>query len=176
MPLKLQNSSGERGAHEICQGQGSHKGSHCLGEVTTTKPVCEVDEHAWEKARFCSSQEKSDDIKLTGSVHESHQDRDDAPRDHDAGDPKARAPALDDKSSGDFQQHVADKEDSCTQPKDAVTETQIMRHFQSSVGDVDPVEKSDEIEEPQEGKQSNRDSTSGFPLKAERSGQAHFPS
>src|SRR5208283_3915887 len=112
----------------------------------------EIYDHAREKARLGCSEQKSYDVKLTGRVYEPHKHRNDSPGDHDAGNPQPCTPSLDDKRSWDFQQNVSDEKNSRAQSEHPVAEPQTVRHFQRRIGNVHPVQESNHVKYPEEGK------------------------
>ena len=85
------------------------------------------------------------------AAHEPDQDGYQTPRDHDARNPAACTPALHDQRARDFQQYVADKENSCPQAEDAIAESQILRHDQRSISNIYPVQESRDVEQQKEG-------------------------
>jgi len=76
--------------------------------------VREVHDDSREETGFRESQHKARDVELLRGTHEAGEDRDHAPGDHDACYPFAGAPALDDDSAWNFEQHVTDEEDART--------------------------------------------------------------
>jgi hypothetical protein len=81
-------------------------------------------------------------------VYESDQYSKNAPRNHDARDPSASAPAFDDDGAGNLQQDVTYKKDSRASAKHTITETKIVGHFQSGVRNIHSIEKSNRIQQP----------------------------
>src|SRR6476646_4142045 len=107
---------------------GCIKASDGTAAVTGAKPVCQVDDHAGEKAGFGSAQQKTGRIELGRSVYKSSKNRDDSPGDHDSRHPLPRAPAFDNHGSGYFEENIGDIKHSYTQAVDAVAEAQIRTH------------------------------------------------
>lgn len=84
---------------------------------------------------------------MRGRSYERHQYGDESPGNHDAREPFAGAPALDDETPGDFEEQIANEKYSGTKAEDAVAEAQIVRHFESGVADIHAVEKRDDEED-----------------------------
>ena len=57
------------------------------------------------------TQQEADDIELGCGMNEAREPGQQAPDDHDAGDPLARAPDFGQHRAGNFQQAVSEKED-----------------------------------------------------------------
>jgi len=91
--------------------------------------VGEVDQRSGKKSSFREAQQKSQRIKLRRGVDECHTDTDDSQRDHNAREPAARAPFLDDDGAGNFQQEVTSKENPGAEAEDAVVEAELPRHL-----------------------------------------------
>lgn len=63
-----------------------------------------------------------------------------SPRDHDDGDPASRAEAQQDEVSGDFEEGVADEEESGTGSIDSTGKSQVAAHGERGKAEVDAVE------------------------------------
>ena len=81
---------------------------------------------------------------MHGRSDERHQDGNESPSHHDAREPFARAPALDDEAAGNFKEQIADEKYTRAETEDAVAERKVMHHFKSRVADVYAVEKSND--------------------------------
>src|SRR5258705_445340 len=93
--MDLENSPRQRRSDDVGKRDRSHEYRDCFGAVFNPEPVGEVDDDAGEETSFRYSEKKARRVKLSRGVDETDNNRDDAPRDHDAGNPAARAPALD---------------------------------------------------------------------------------
>src|SRR5262249_24890714 len=94
------------------------------------KPVGQVDDHARKETGFRQSQKEASRVELPRGVHESREDRDDAPRDHDPRNPLPGAPALDDQSAGNFKQYVSDVKHPDPKPVYAIAKPKVGAHSQ----------------------------------------------
>src|SRR5882757_4769883 len=94
-------------------------------------------------------------------MDEGHQDRDHAPGDHDASDPAAGPPAFYNQRPRDFQQEVAEKENTRTKANDAFAETKIVWHLQRRGANVHAVDEGNHIKQEEEREKAPRDATPG---------------
>jgi len=90
--------------------------------------------------------------------------RDQAPADHDAADPSARADLFEDQVAWHFQEKIAPEESAGAKPKDIGTEADILVHGQRREPDVDAVQIADEIEDKAERQQPQIDLLHGLPF------------
>ena len=91
------------------------------------------------------------------SDDEHHRHRDEAPDDHDSGDPDASADSLQDQIARYLEQAVAQKEEAAAQPVGGVAQAQIPLKFGRSEPDVDPVDVRDHVAEEHERDQAADD-------------------
>src|SRR5580658_9311740 len=94
---------------------------------------------------------------MSGRSNEGHQDGDESPGDHDTSEPFSGAPAFDDEAAGDFEEQIADKENSGAETEDSIAEAQIVHHFERGVTDVNAIEEGDNEEGEQEWQESLSD-------------------
>ena len=83
-----------------------------------------------------------------------HAAGDDAPADHQGGDPAAGADALQRQVCGNLKQKIAEEENSRAEAVDRVAETELRLHLQGGEADVDAVEIGDNVEEKEKRKQA----------------------
>jgi hypothetical protein len=77
-----------------------------------------------------------------------------APCDHDAGNPDARPDPLQDHVARHFEDEVADKEDACAEPVDCIAELQVARHLQLGESHIDAIQEGDDVAQEQKGNQT----------------------
>ena len=130
---------GQRNCHH------KHRVGSCA--ILSQKPVRQVNQHAGEETGLRQPQQETKPVELRGIPNEACQDRHQAPADHDPGDPLPGAPAFHQQRSGNFQQEVAGKEDTCPKPIDFIRETQLTRHLQTGDANVRSIQVRNEIEE-----------------------------
>ncbi len=77
-------------------------------------------------------------------LNEGHAGRNDAPGQHDSRQPDTRADFLQEDVGRDFEEGIADEEQSGTQPIGCSADTQVMLHVRTHEADVDPVDVVDD--------------------------------
>src|SRR5215831_14221194 len=120
--------------------------------------MAKIDNYSRKETGLGEAQQKSQHIELILRLYETHQYRDDAPGDHDAGNPAARAPLLDQNASRNLEQEVAEEKDAGAEPQDLISERQVTFHLQRGITHVDPIEISNDKEDEKIGHQSPHDS------------------
>src|SRR5579864_5380536 len=151
------SSQPPRGTDNVGDGDGYHEHRARFRSVFGSEPVREVHENAGEESGFGHAQQDSNEVEMHGRPDERHQDGDESPGDHDACEPFAGAPALHDEAAGNFEEQVADKKYSRAEAKNAVTEAQIVRHFEGGVADVHAIEKRNHKKCEEERQETPRD-------------------
>ncbi|MOA25544.1 hypothetical protein D3C78_1462750 [compost metagenome] len=73
-------------------------------------------------------------------LDERHHCGDDAPGEHDAGQPDTCADFLQQHVGGHLEQRVADEEQACAQSVGGSADTQVMFHVRAHETDIDPVD------------------------------------
>ena len=120
----------------------------------------QINNHSWEEAGFCKSQEETGSIELSGTMHETGQDRHCSPGDHDSGNPFPRAPAFDDDSSWNLEQNVSQVEHAYAETVYAIAEAQVGAHSEIREGNVDAIDEVHDVDQEHERKQAARNSPS----------------
>ena len=103
-PVHPQQPASERGADDVRDGDRDHKHRTGFRAIFGAEPVREVDENAGEEAGLGRAEQYSNEVEMRGRSNKGHQDGDEAPGDHDAREPFAGAPALDDDATWDFEE------------------------------------------------------------------------
>src|SRR5258708_5029098 len=98
--------------------------------------MTEIDDNAGEETRLGCAKQKSQEVKLIFCVNETHQDCDYSPRNHDAGNPTARRPFLDENASRYLQNKVAEEKNAGAETKNCVSEAKSALHLQICITDV----------------------------------------
>src|SRR4029077_1713335 len=135
---------------------GNHKHRARFGAVFRAEPVREVDENAGKETGFADAEKNSNQVEMHGRSNERNEDGNQSPGNHNAREPFARAPALDDEAAGNFEEQIADKKDSRTEAEDAVAERKVMRHLESGIADVHAIEKRDDEQSEKIGQEPPR--------------------
>jgi hypothetical protein len=103
------------------------------------------------------TQQESQGLEAHRGTDEHHGRRNEAPADHDRGNPKACADSMQNKVAWYLEQAVADEKHAGAKAESGRTEFQIGIHVQRSEADIDPVEPCGDIEYKQERYQAARD-------------------
>src|SRR5579872_1144700 len=121
----------------------------------------QVHHQAGEESRFGYSQQKPSPVEFARGVDESGERGDHSPRNHDARDPLPGAPQFHEQRSRNLEKHVAEKEHAGAEAEYSIRETQFAGHVEPGETDVDPIEKSDDVKDKEEGHQAAADALTG---------------
>jgi hypothetical protein len=147
----LHNQTRHRRAYQLRHRDGRHEHSDGLCAVFITIPVGQINDNSREESRLGQTEQKAHRIKFPFGRNKPHPDGEDSPGNHDSRDPFARAPSLDNQSARDFEQEVADEEDSRAEAEDRFAERQVFFHPKLCESDVDPVNESNDVKSEQIG-------------------------
>ena len=86
-----------------------------------------------------------------------HRSRHQAPGDHDAAHPDARADAVHDQITGHFQQRITDKEHTSAKGKGGIADAGISLESHFGKAHIGPVQKGHDVHQQQEGQQAPGD-------------------
>ena len=127
-------------------GRGYQKIRNRSSTVFLSKPMAQVDDHAGEKSSFGNAQEKSHQIELHRSGDKGRHRSHDPPSDHDAANPLASTPALDDQRARYLQQKVSEKKDPPAESEDGRIERwHILFHRQLGNRNIVAIDVSDDV-------------------------------
>src|SRR6266576_3638711 len=121
------------------------------------KPVAQVKNDAREKAGLRKAEQKPQDIKANRAASKSHCDRDKPPGDHHPADPETRSYFVQDDGGRYFEGEVAKEKDARAEAEHLRRQADISVHRQCGEPYVDPIKKSDKIEQHQERDESPGD-------------------
>ena len=116
-------------------------------------PLQDVEDDSGEEAGFRHAQQKAGGVELHRRADEHHRHGDDAPGDHNAGEPAARAEAVEQEVGGDLAGGVAEEEEARAEAIDGVGEVKIGVHLELGVADVDAIHVGDAVAERDERNQ-----------------------
>jgi len=108
-------------------------------------PVGEIEDDAREEAGFGDAQQKAHRIEAPLAADEGHGDGDEAPADHDARDPDARAEFLHRQIARHLEQDIAGEKDAGADAEHRRAEAEIVVHGERGEADIDPVEEIDGV-------------------------------
>jgi len=159
--MNAEQPSGQQGSHHrSCRHSRIEKGNS-LGTIGDAKPMGEKHDDTGEETGLGRAEQQSRRIELARRSNKACKDRDESPGDHDAGDPLARAPSLDDDSARNLEQQVADKEKTRAKAVDAIAKAQVDAHAQIGERQVSAVDIADEVEQEYERQKMLRRPTPG---------------
>ncbi|MDR6355279.1 hypothetical protein Q3H58_001950 [Pseudomonas psychrotolerans] len=81
---------------------------------------------------------------------EGHRHGDDRPAEHDAGDPKARAVAVQQQIAGHLEEEVAPEEHAGAKGVDGIAEAEVAQHVQLGEADVDAIQVGGDVAQQQD--------------------------
>ena len=139
------------------QRDGHEEGPDQLHPPGPRQPPGEVEEDPGEEAGLGDAEQHPQRVQPARRVDEGHGAGDDAPADHDPGDPAAGAEAVQRQVARHLEEQVADEEQPRGQPEHRLGQPEVLAHRELGEADVGAVEVVDEVEEPQEGHQPPRD-------------------
>jgi hypothetical protein len=102
--------------------------------------MAHVVDRARDETRFGEPEQKAHHVKLRGRADEYRHAGEQAPRNHDARDPAARAHFMQDHVARHFEQEIAEKENSGAEAVDSIAKLQVARHLQLGEAHVDAIE------------------------------------
>ena len=151
-----QHQPGRRRADEAGKGGGEEQHRGDPAPVGGREPQRQKIQHAGREAGFHGADQEAQRVELPLVLHERHQRGGDAPRDHDARDPAPRADLVQHHVAGDFEQHVADREQAGADAVRRVGQRQAALQREFGEADVDAVEKGEQVADHDEGHDAPR--------------------
>src|SRR5262245_24981415 len=109
------------------------------------EPVGKIEDHAGKEAGLGEAQGKPQDDEADRPLGENKSGRHQAPTDHDAPDPAARADLLEDQIARHFENEITPKKGAGTEPEDIRAEPEFLVHGQRGEPDIHTIEIADEI-------------------------------
>ncbi len=152
--IELQQQARQGAAKDEGQRRAEVEKAHRLRPVRSGEPVGEVQDDAGEEARLGHAQQEAQHIEGGFIVGKHHRGRHQAPGDHDAAHPDARANAVHDQIAGHFQQRITDKEHAGTKRKGSVADAGIGLEGHLGKAHIGPVQKGHDVHQQQEGQQA----------------------
>ncbi len=108
--VHFQQCTAQRAAEDVGQAHAQQEVTRGAGALFAVEPVGEVQHHPGEQARFGHPQQQAHDVERCFSLDEGHARREQAPGDHDAGNPETRAHPVHDQVAGHFGQRIGQEE------------------------------------------------------------------
>ena len=140
------------GAHDHgAERPGDVEAGDGAGAKVGGEPLHEIEEDSGEEAGLGHAEEEADYVELERSADEDHSHGNEAPGEHDPGEPAARAEAVEQEVGGDLACGVAEEEEAGAEAVDGGGEVQVAVHLQRGEADVDAVHVGGAVAEGDEG-------------------------
>ena len=139
------NPAGERAADHAGKRNGDEPEHRHARPTVSGKPVGEIEQQPGRQSGFGHAQQEAQQIELPGSLDKGEGAGDQAPGDHNAGDPAARADAMQDQVAGHLKEKVTEKKDPGAEAVDRFAQREIVHHLQLGEADVDAIQIGAEV-------------------------------
>ena len=143
-PLICSSRPGQRAGDQRRDGRTAEEDRNGLAALDARQPAGEVVDHPGEEPGFGHAQQEAQDIEVGFVLDERHAGGHDAPGQHDAGQPDARADFLQENVGGHFEQRVTDEEQAGTEAIGGSADAQVMFHVGADEADVHTVDVVDD--------------------------------
>ncbi len=120
--LQVQQRAGDGSAHHAGKRGRGHELRNRTCALPRRKPVGQVEDHAGKESGLAHAEQKAQHVKRQRAAHKHHAHGDDAPADHDAGNPFARPDLYQHQVAGQIEQRGAEKEDARAGAVDGVAQ------------------------------------------------------
>jgi len=157
--VHVEDGARDRRAYEAGHRDRHHEDADDGGAVARRIPIGEIEDHAGEEAGFGNAQQEAQHQERGRPADQGEGRRDEAPADHDARDPGARAEALQGEVARHLEDEIADEEDAGAQAVGLGIEADRLVHLQGREAHVHAVDIGDQVGGQQEGHQAPRHAT-----------------
>ena len=137
-------------AEHVRGGDGGQEERERRRAPALREPPGEEQDDAREEARLGRAEQEAEHVEARGALDEHHRRRDQAPDDHDRGEPAAGAEAREREVARHTEDHVAEREDAGADPEDRVREVEIVLELELREAHVHAVEVRDHVDEEEE--------------------------
>ena len=145
--------AGQRAADHAGQRQADHEQGDDPPPAMGGKPGGQVIQYARQEPGLGGAQKEPQDVELGGGGDQHGAGREQAPGDHDAGDPDLRTDLFQDQVAWDFEKDIADKKQPGAEAERGFAEVQLVEHLQFGKADIDAVQVGCQVAETQERNQ-----------------------
>ena len=136
----LQQQAGQRARDQRGQRRTAEENGNRLAALGAGQPAGEVINHPRKKPGLGHTEQEAQDIKVGFVLDKGHQRGRDAPGEHDAGQPDARADFLQQHIGRHFKECIANKKQPGAKAIGRRANPQIMLHVRAHKADIDPVD------------------------------------
>ena len=137
--VEVEERAGDGPHEDAAEGGRDVEAADGAGTLFRREPLHEVEDDSREEACLCHAEEEAGDVELHGCADEEHADGDEAPGEHDAGEPAAGAETVEREVGRHFTDGVAEEEDASAEAVDRAAEVQGLVHLQGREGDIGAV-------------------------------------
>src|SRR5579862_5956361 len=159
--MDLQKNCRERAADDGRRRNRREEDRDGLAAIFRAVPVTQINDDARDETGFRDTQNEAQPVELLLAADQARERRDQAPGDHDAGDPLARAPDFREYGPGHFEQKIPNEENAAAEAEDVVRKAQFAGHLQAGEAYVYAVEIGDQVEQEHERHQPPVDVPAG---------------
>src|SRR6185295_16192497 len=138
----------------IAEGDGNEQRGNNAPAIPCWKPVSEVQDHAREEPGFGYPEQETQEDKAGGAGGDGCQTGNDAPGEHDAGDPPPSAYFFQHDIAWDFEQRITEKENTGAPSISISAQAEILVHGKCGKGDVGAVDVSHQVAHYYQGQQA----------------------
>ena len=146
LAFEFEQEAGEWGADDAGERGGGHELGDGAGPFFGREPIGEIEDHAGEEAGLGDAEEETQGVEGVRAFDQTHAGGDDAPGDHDAGDPKAGADLAKEEIAGQIEEALAKKEDAGARAVDGGRQHEVAAHLQRGEAYVDAVQVGKDVE------------------------------
>lgn len=157
----VEDQAGERRTNHAGDRHAEKKNREGASLFALGEPVSEVETDAGKVAGFGEAEKKARGVELVNILNEAVEGGERAPGNEDAGDPDAGAEFVQEEIAGNFEQRVADKENSGEQAELLGGDGQGAVHGEGGEADVDAIEIGGDVEDEEEGEEVEADFADG---------------
>jgi hypothetical protein len=154
---RLQRPTRQRATDDAAHRDRGEEERGRAGPAGVGVPVRQVEDDAREEPGLGHTEQEPEQVELPRALCDHHQRRQDAPADHDPGDPHPGTEALQEQVAGNFEEEVADEEDACTKAVDGGRESEVLAHLELSESDVDAIDVVEDVGQEQQRKDTQAD-------------------
>jgi hypothetical protein len=147
--MQPEESAGDRAADHRGDRNRCHEQRHDAGALCLRKPIgeIEIENDAREETGLGDAEQKPQGIEARRAGDEAHGGRHQAPADHDARDPDARAEFVQSEIARNLEEDIAHEKDAGAEAEDLRREAEIFIHGERGEADIDAVEEIDRVAE-----------------------------
>ena len=143
------DAAGDRRADRVGDRDRRHEEPDRPRPLAAREPVREIEDHPGEEAGLGDAEQEAHGVEARRPLHERRARRDQAPGDHDARHPLARAEPVQRQVARDLEEEVADEEHARAEAVDGAGEAEVALELVLGERDVDPIQVGDHVEDQQ---------------------------